>query len=138
MVRPAGTAGGKHLSEWKKTGTPAHNNAQRRSEGDYVDPVANPDCMACSGKGVLPYRVWDSHNEMETYDIDVCPCTDSEWRMMPDKSCTQCGGTGTVQERLLVKERGAEEQVVHYYDCVCLRYIELRKDEDGEGEAHHE
>mgnify|MGYP003681771850 CR=1 FL=1 len=88
------------MTEWKKTGTPAHNNSTPRDIEDQPNYEANPQCAGCAGAGF----VWT-----ETIIRDA----DGE----PD--CSQCCGIGAVQERIIVKG----EQVIFFHDCICLRYI---------------
>ena len=119
------------MTEWPKTGAPAHNEAQRRSEEDI--PQANPECLMCGGKGMLYEQRWDPHQEVMVTEMDACPCIFKEWKPVPDPTCSQCNGTGAVQERLAVRKMGVMEEAIFYHDCVCMRYVEIRR---GEDDAH--
>jgi hypothetical protein len=111
------------VTEWKRTGTPAHNNSTPRDIEDQPNYQANPQCAGCAGAGFVWTETIVRDADGEPDDIDMirepCDCIFVEWTVKPDPNCSQCCGIGAVQERMIVKG----EQVIFFHDCVCLRYI---------------
>ena len=110
---------------WKKTGTPAHNNAIERSPEDLDEYEANPTCSECGGSGEIIIEQPVRNYEGECVDVEFinhpCDCIFVKWQVLPEKNCKQCKGTGQVQERLLHPD--TKEEFVRFHDCVCLRYV---------------
>lgn len=121
---------------WKKTGVPAHNNAEERSKEDEPDYEPNPHCDICGGSGTVVYDRPAYNHEGECvdveFDIHPCDCVFSKWVSKPDTHCSQCKGTGAVQERLIVNG----EVSIFFYDCVCLRYVKESVDYERKGNSH--
>lgn len=122
---------------WKRTGTPAHNKAVKRSLEDQPCFEANPHCDSCGGSGEFIIEQAVRNYEGECVDVEFvnhpCECVFVDWQVVPDANCSQCNGVGAVQERMMKDS----EEVTFFYDCVCLRYVP-RDDENEEtkGDSH--
>lgn len=121
---------------WKRTGEPAHNNAEERSAEDQPSYEANPQCVKCGGSGEVIMEQPVRNYEGEAVDVEFinhpCDCIFITWTMKPDVNCSQCCGVGAVQERLIVNG----EESIFFYDCVCLRYVNGDKNEETRGDSH--
>ena len=113
------------MSDWKRTGQPAHNNAVERSAEDNHDYLPNPSCVACAGSGEVVMEQPVRNYEGECVDVEFynhpCDCIFQKWVAKPDKTCPQCKGTGAVQERLM--EPLTKEEYIMFHDCICLRFV---------------
>lgn len=126
------------MSEWKRTGVPAHNNAVSRSAEDEPVWEADPQCEKCNGIGDIWTASPVRNHEGEAVDVEFinepCECIFQKWVRSPDKHCNQCGGTGSVQERLL--HPTTKEEYIQFHDCVCLRHIKEGENDESKGNAH--
>lgn len=122
------------MSDWKRTGTPAHNNSNPRSAEDIPEYEANPQCDTCGGSGVIitaqPVRNWEGDCDDVEFIHEPCDCIFQNWSTKVDSNCKQCKGTGAVQERLFYQG----EEYIQFHDCICLRYI--KEDDNDEGKTH--
>jgi len=116
------------MSDWKRTGKPAHNNASERSAED-IHFLPNPSCAVCAGTGevwtVTARRTLDGEHEPEWIN-EPCDCVFQKWVAKPDPLCSQCKGTGAVQERLMYQG----EEYIQFHDCICLRYVKEMTNDD--------
>lgn len=121
---------------WKRTGEPAHNNAEERSAEDQPAYEANPTCSVCAGSGEIIMERPLRNYEGECVDVEIymhpCDCIFINWIVKPDPECSQCCGVGAVQERLIVNG----EEAIFFYDCVCLRYVSGDDNEETRGDSH--
>tara|TARA_R100000406_G_scaffold9890_1_gene6514 strand:+ start:7934 stop:8293 length:360 start_codon:yes stop_codon:yes gene_type:complete len=119
------------MTEWKRTGKPAHNKAVERSAEDEYEWIPDPSCQKCGGSGEVWYvgSVYSSDGEREPeWTNEPCDCIMQRWVMKPDPRCLQCNGTGAVQERLIHPD--TKEEYIKFHDCVCLRFVkEMINDE---------
>ena len=114
---------------WKRTGTPAHNNATARSEEDQPF-LPNPTCPVCAGSGEVitasPLRNYEGECVDVEFINEPCDCVFQKWVAKPANNCKQCGGTGAVQERLIHPD--TKEEYIAFHDCICLRYVKEMKE----------
>ena len=138
MVRTTGIERGPSMSEWKRTGVPAHNNAESRSAEDEYVWEADPNCKDCKGTGEVwtesVVRNWEGEAVDVEHINEPCHCIYSRWVAKPDKKCIQCKGTGAVQERLI--NPTTKEVYIQFHDCICLRYIREGDTDETKSNAH--
>jgi len=119
------------MSDWKRTGTPAHNNAVERSAEDH-EYLPNPSCIVCNGTGEVitasPLRNYEGECVDVEFINEPCDCVFQKWVAKPDPTCSQCKGTGAVQERLIHPD--TKEEFIKFHDCICLRFVKEMTDND--------
>jgi len=113
------------LSDWKRTGKPAHNKGVERSAEDEPEWEADPACQVCGGSGTVWSEQPVMNYEGECVDVEFinepCDCVFAKWVLKADPHCRQCKGTGAVQERLIHPD--THEEYIKFHDCVCLRLV---------------
>ena len=128
--------------EWPKTGTPAHNESQPRGihiaddaplDSKYPSYIPNPNCKTCKGEGKIYFQVnhYNKYGNAEFVDVEAepCKCIFEYMKVVADKRCIMCNGTGEVQETHL---NDSNERVITHHSCLCLRHVPNEPPNEGE------